>query len=246
MGTQNAFADTITDAGNIPEPSQTVDFSQFTGDFSADCPDIFSGDFCFTVGPIQVGDLVLEDIIWSSTHVGSVIGNGVYGLGDNGGWDSDRNGYVGINFAADTAVMKFDFNDGAVCAVGGFVNYGPNEFPDPFVIRALDNGDVVLETFDVRSDAPISTPAAQNDGAFRGIVRASNDIAAIELTGEFDVLDDLKFSRNCIVVGGELIPIDTTALLLAGVQTNAAWLIPVVLSVLGIGLFVVSRKSENS
>lgn len=46
-------------------------------------------------------------------------------------------------------------------------------------------------------------------------------------------------------VGGTLIPIDTTALLLASAQSTS-WMIPVVLSVLGIGLFVVSRKSENS
>ncbi len=46
-------------------------------------------------------------------------------------------------------------------------------------------------------------------------------------------------------IGGEILPINTTALLLAGAQTFS-WMIPVVLSVLGIGLFVVSRKSENS
>jgi len=45
------------------------------------------------------------------------------------------------------------------------------------------------------------------------------------------------------VVGGELIPIETTTLILAGSQ-SFSWMIPVVLSVLGIGLFVVSRKSE--
>jgi hypothetical protein len=45
------------------------------------------------------------------------------------------------------------------------------------------------------------------------------------------------------VVGGELLPLNTTALLLAGAQTFS-WMIPVVLSALGIGLFVVSRKSE--
>ena len=44
-------------------------------------------------------------------------------------------------------------------------------------------------------------------------------------------------------VGGELLPIDTTALLLANAQTFS-WMIPVVLSGIGIGLFVVSRKSE--
>ena len=44
------------------------------------------------------------------------------------------------------------------------------------------------------------------------------------------------------VVGGELLPIETTSLILAGAQ-SFSWMIPVVLSVLGIGLFVVSRKS---
>jgi len=48
-----------------------------------------------------------------------------------------------------------------------------------------------------------------------------------------------------IVVGGEIIPIESTSLLLANAQTFS-WMIPVVLSVLGIGLFVVSRKSVNS
>jgi len=47
----------------------------------------------------------------------------------------------------------------------------------------------------------------------------------------------------CNIIGGEIIPIETTSLLLAGTQTFS-WMIPVVLSVLGIGLFVVSRKSE--
>jgi len=45
------------------------------------------------------------------------------------------------------------------------------------------------------------------------------------------------------VVGGEIIPIETTTLILASAQ-SFSWMIPVVLSVLGIGLFVVTRKSE--
>ncbi len=47
------------------------------------------------------------------------------------------------------------------------------------------------------------------------------------------------------IVGGELIPIDSTSLLVASAQ-SFSWMIPVVLSGIGIGLFVVSRKSENS
>jgi len=45
------------------------------------------------------------------------------------------------------------------------------------------------------------------------------------------------------LIGGELLPIETTSLLLANAQ-SFSWMIPVVLSGIGIGLFVVSRKSE--
>lgn len=46
-------------------------------------------------------------------------------------------------------------------------------------------------------------------------------------------------------VGGESLSVDSTALILAGAQTFS-WIIPVVLSGIGIGLFIVSRKSENA
>jgi len=55
--------------------------------------------------------------------------------------------------------------------------------------------------------------------------------------------DSFKVVINPTVVGGEFLPINNTALILAGAQ-SFSWMIPVVLSVLGIGLFVVSRKSE--
>jgi len=44
-----------------------------------------------------------------------------------------------------------------------------------------------------------------------------------------------------ILVGGELIPLDTTSLLLTGAQMNAAWMIPVIVSAIGIGI-VIARK----
>lgn len=45
-------------------------------------------------------------------------------------------------------------------------------------------------------------------------------------------------------VAGMLLPVDTTPLIVAGVQSTAAWMIPVLLSVAGIGLFVAERKNE--
>ena len=243
LGDQNAFATTVIDANDIPAPSHTVDFSQFTGDFSGICPGTFFLDFCFTGGPMQIGSLVGEDITWSGSTGDEVIGNGPYGLETNGEWDAGRDGYIGSNPPPST--MRIDFNDNPVCAVGGFVNYAPNT--GDVMLIVYDSGNAILESFDLLADAPINTPESSiNDGAFRGFVRDTNDIAAIEFTNSFDVLDDLKFSRNCeLIVGGEIIPIETTSLILA-VGQSFSWMIPVVLSGMGIGLFVVSRKSENS
>jgi len=81
---------------------------------------------------------------------------------------------------------------------------------------------------------------------------AGMQVQTVETSGTFYAIDDVSFTlEKCIVdndngqvpVGGELIPIETTSLILAGAQTFS-WMIPVILSVLGIGLFVVSRKSE--
>jgi len=57
----------------------------------------------------------------------------------------------------------------------------------------------------------------------------------------FNTFFDDSFQSQ--VIGGEIIPIDATSLLVSNAQ-SFSWMIPVVLSVLGIGLFVVSRKSE--
>jgi len=53
--------------------------------------------------------------------------------------------------------------------------------------------------------------------------------------------DCIPIPPNGGPVGGELIPLDTTMILLAGAQMNAAWLIPVIVSAIGIGI-VIARK----
>ena len=70
-------------------------------------------------------------------------------------------------------------------------------------------------------------------------------VRALYATSAVETSFELFFDECPIVVGGEIIPIETTSLILAGAQ-SFSWMIPVVLSGIGIGLFVVSRKSENS
>jgi len=44
------------------------------------------------------------------------------------------------------------------------------------------------------------------------------------------------------VIGGFNVPIDTSSLLLAGVQSISMWMIPVVIAGIGIGIFVIKRR----
>jgi len=53
------------------------------------------------------------------------------------------------------------------------------------------------------------------------------------------VVDAISFDRNA--VGGEIIPLDSTMVLVAGSQNTAAWMIPVIVSGIGIAI-VIARK----
>jgi len=74
-----------------------------------------------------------------------------------------------------------------------------------------------------------------------------NDIDEIKFTfattiafTDYD-LDLLDITME--MVGGEMFPVDTTALLLAGAELNAIWILPAIAAI-GIGAFVVSRKRK--
>jgi len=239
MGSQGAFAATVTD-NLIPAPTIVIDFSEFDGVFCPP-PNVDDGPYCRGMGPIQVGNLVGEDVQWTADNAFAFLGNGGYGLVSNGNWDSGRNGYAATD--ADDVMMTFTFAE-PVCAVVGFVNYIPDFGPD-FMMEIFDGGGGLLESFNVSMDAPISTPGATNDGEFRGFVRATNEIASLELSGSFDVLDDLEFSRNCVVVGGEIIPIDASALLIGGLFVNSFWMLPALAGIAGAGAYLVRTRMNK-
>jgi len=56
----------------------------------------------------------------------------------------------------------------------------------------------------------------------------------------FDVLQTCQ-PTFCRAVGGDMIQMQTTSILAAGAQYTAAWMIPVIVSAIGIGI-VIARK----
>jgi len=113
---------------------------------------------------------------------------------------------------------------------------------DSIISVTLKNGPTTVGSF--QFDAPndvLFFVGIHNDAAFDRVeIRDVTANIDDEYFGEFYTSEPQPSDE---VIGGEIIPIETTSLILAGSQ-SLSWMIPVVLSVLGIGLFVVSRKSE--
>jgi len=110
-----------------------------------------------------------------------------------------------------------------------------------------DSGEICDVTDIALSDFPGNPTALVFFNSFL-IVDFPDDLSFIANNNDVESIGDLdERSRGLTVVlpvlatGGELLPIDTTALLLAGVQSVSMWMIPVVVSGAGIGVFVIMR-----
>ena len=195
---QTSEASLVTFISDFPATNRIIDFNQFYG-FNSFGPD-----------PIQVGQLVGEDITWAAnSHGGLLFGDPMsfYRFASNGDWKNGMT-FAGVNAQPDGEIysMRFTFNDGPVNFVGGFINYTPSVTPGDVIrfpearLTVFDAFNNILETYDIKSQAPISTPNAINGGEYRGIRRPSDDIYSFELSNSVIAIDDLTFARNLNVV----------------------------------------------
>jgi len=176
-----AWATLVTDTSSFPAGAQVIDFSQFTG----------ANQINGTNGPVSI----IPGVVFTSENGAGYLTNYYdWGLGPNGDWTSARNGYAGVDDVESPIVFTFG---SPVSAVGGFMSYQPGD--GAVTIEALGSGSVVLESYDLTTAAPISTPTL-NDGAFRGIVRTSKDIVAFRITGAVATIDDLTFDLVLVPV----------------------------------------------
>ena len=107
-----------------------------------------------------------------------------------------------------------------------------------------DTSGNLLKTFD--------SPSPKFKGFFGDAVACSGNFALIGESqsgrtqptsnpGFAYLFEKVPTPTNGVTVGGDLIPLDTTMVLVAGTQSVAAWMIPVIVSVIGIAI-VIARK----
>ena len=88
-------------------------------------------------------------------------------------------------------------------------------------IGGLNFGDKLCVWKDVSTASPTGSP-------FTGILE----------------IEEWPTIHKKMAVGGEMMPIDTTTLLVAGAQMNAAWMVPIIVSAAGIGLLIQAQKTK--
>jgi hypothetical protein len=121
-------------------------------------------------------------------------GNVGYGLAANGSWS----GFSWVATNNGTGSITFNLG-GSFGLAGGFLNYAPANGNDATIEALAANGTTVLETYDLVTLAPISTPGGLNAGAFRGISRVTNDIAFLRLSGDFILTHTLEVGAPAAV-----------------------------------------------
>jgi len=189
-----------------------------------------------------------------STPQGSVVIN----------FDGLTQGFVGTVFPHGGVTFSTTGVDMEVIPTG--VSTPPNGFGAHAVVNTDFNGDIIVDLppntcandFEVfMGNLPFQAEAFGIGGNLLTTIVGSSGaqtlsfagfpVHSIVMTGTFYGIDDITFTpESCGVVGGEFLPIDSTALLLAGAQTNAVWLISA-LAVIGSvafgALYITSKKN---
>jgi hypothetical protein len=179
----------ITSSSQLSGTTSVIDFSQFTG----------ANQYTGVNGPVQIGSDIGMDVTASAQNGSLYLYDSSWGLWNNGSWDSGRQGYLGVWPMDGPVTINFNLTE-LLSGFGAFMNYiDGGQYSSIISISAYDGSNNLLETYNVLND-PISTPNGINDGAFRGILRNTADIASIQFYGLGIVLDDLTFQADAAPV----------------------------------------------
>ena len=134
---------------------------------------------------------------------------------------------------------------------------------DLIVTRVFDNrgsfwitcsGSVVID--------PISSSSSSNSATIKnhGSFELKENVLNFQNNGDFksggtltNVVPGENFDGNaispipniCTAVGGEFLPIDSTSLVLAGIQSSAIWMLPVLAGIASAGVYLVKFRTNK-
>jgi len=136
-----------------------------------------------------------------------------------------------------TQETKWSFSTDVVAYGGNWDLAGPGGTGDGILVAIFPGG----------GSQVVGTIPGATAGTFYGFTSDMPFMAVnlmIPSTGvETYALDNMVYSFFNQIIGGTDIPINTSALLLAGVQSVSMWMIPVVIAGAGIGVFVIKRRN---
>lgn len=172
-----------------------------------------NGNYNFTFGPINVDGFTFTASPGGSggfpfggnSGQGSVVGQGGYGLNANGSFGGDAV-YIGVDSGTGYAQL---LGTTGYSQIGFFMNYAPRVGNDP-VIETLDDLGNVMDSFNLASLAPISTPGGFNAFQFRGVAYDGGQLvyglrfggSYILLTGTADgVVAEVPEPSTCAIWG---------------------------------------------
>ena len=179
VAASHASSSLTTDPTGYSGP--TLDLSAFeTGSYNFTFgPAALPGGIVFTASPGGSGGYPYG----GNSGLGSVIGQGDYGLAGNGSFGGSAV-YIGVDSGTGYDTLTFST---PVSSFGAYWNYAPGFGDDP-TLTIFDTSDTQIASFDLASLAPISTPGAFNAFDFRGIVDTNADIKSIEFGGSYILL----------------------------------------------------------
>jgi len=159
-----------------------------------------------------------------------------------------------------TVIQQFDGEVGAGRSLGVNllnsddvrIQYSLSDFQVDVTVRVTDSGGDWAEQTGILVQGTVTLTELLFD--IDNFVLAPSASAGVL---NLEDIDEFKFTYDTVLaftdydldliditmemVGGEMFPINTTALLLAGVELNAIWILPAIAAI-GIGAFIVSRK----
>jgi len=235
----------------------SIDSSVFTPPTISETPPI-PGVVTASAIPIDIGDFSGgETVIGFDSLLGVVPSPGPFSIGDvtfsefSTGAGAPGWRLVTVIFGtpnpqlADNAgisLIRLDFSS-PVNRVGLVVGLSdPFQSATDYEVRFFNNALALIET------VPISV--VDDIGKFAGIESTEliSRVEIVETTGgnsRVGVIDDVRFELVDITVGGEFLPIDSTALLLAGLQSSAIWMLPVLAGAAGVGAYYIKTRMNK-